>query len=456
MAGLSRRGFLARSGVLAGGLVVGSGAACSSGGDGGGDADEQGDDGDAGRDDQGSSTSLPFDPGDWASVRDQFPLTPDLRHFAAFVLAAHPAPVAAAIERHRRGLDEDTNGYLAATEADAESAVRTAAGEYLDAPPGDIALTDSTTMGLGLVYGGLRLGPGQEVVTTEHDFYSTHEALRLQAERTGATVRRVRLYDDPADASVDGLVGPLVEAVTPATRALAVTWVHSGTGVKLPVAAIAEALRDVNDDRDEDDRVLLCVDGIHGLGVEDVTVADLGCDFLISGTHKWLFGPRGTGIVWGRPEAWAAVAAAIPPFSPDSFTGWVTGTPATGEPPGLRTSPGGYHSFEHRWAATEAFAFHQAIGKQAVAERTHDQATRLKEGLADVPGVELVTPMSAELSSGIVCVAPEAAPEEVLGALQAEGIVASLTPYAHSYVRFGPSIVTTPDEVDAVVEALRA
>jgi selenocysteine lyase/cysteine desulfurase len=91
-----------------------------------------------------------------------------------------------------------------------------------------------------------------------------------------------------------------------------------------------------------------------------------------------------------------------------------------------------------------------------VAERTHDQATRLKEGLADVPGIDLVTPMSVELSSGIVCVAPEAAPEEVLGVLLAEGIVASLTPYAQSYVRFGPSIVTTPDEVDAVVEALRA
>ena len=51
--------------------------------------------------------------------------------------------------------------------------------------PRSLALTDSTTMGLGLLYGGLRLAPDEEVLTTEHDFYATHEALRLP-RRSGA------------------------------------------------------------------------------------------------------------------------------------------------------------------------------------------------------------------------------------------------------------------------------
>ena len=55
--------------------------------------------------------------------------------------------------------------------------------------------------------------------------------------------------------------------------------------------------------RDERDRVLFCVDGVHGLGIEDVTVDDPGCDFLIAGTRKWLFRPRGTGLIWGHAEA---------------------------------------------------------------------------------------------------------------------------------------------------------
>src|SRR5690606_41594887 len=82
--------------------------------------------------------------------------------------------------------------------------VRQAAAEYLGARPEEVALTDSTTMGLGLLYGGIRLRPGQEVLTTEHDFYSTHQALALRERRDGVAVRRVRLYDDPAAATAGG------------------------------------------------------------------------------------------------------------------------------------------------------------------------------------------------------------------------------------------------------------
>jgi selenocysteine lyase/cysteine desulfurase len=446
MGDLSRRAFLSRSGAVAGSLALGGAAACQSGDDG---SDPRGGA-------EGAAGQTAFDPGDWASIRDQFPLTPDIRHFAAFVLAAHPRPVADAIERHRRGLDEDTHGYLEERQGESELAARNAAAEYLEADPSEIAFTDSTTMGLGLVYGGLRLRPGQEVLTTEHDFYSTHEALRLVADRHGATVRRVRLYDQPARASVDEIVGRLSAAVTAATRAVAVTWVHSSTGVKLPIAQIAAALADVNAGRDAADRVLLCVDGVHGLGAEDDTVTTLGCDFLISGTHKWLFGPRGTGIVWGRREAWEAIGPTIPPFAAEHFGAWAAGASPQGTDPGASNTPGGYHSFEHRWAVAEAFRFHLDIGKAAVAQRTSEQATQLKAGLADVAGVDVVTPTDPALSAGIVCVSTGAvAPAGVVGALINRQIAASVTPYRESYLRFGPSIVTSPEEVDAVVDAMR-
>jgi selenocysteine lyase/cysteine desulfurase len=224
--------------------------------------------------------------------------------------------------------------------------------------------------------------------------------------------------------------------------------------VKLPVAEIAAALADANAGRAEEDRALLCVDGVHGLGVEDTTVSDLGCDFLVAGTHKWLFGPRGTGIVWGRADAWPAVDTTIPPFEPDSFGEWIAGQPPTPQS-GVRFTPGGYHSFEHRWALAEAFRFHLDIGKAAVAERTHEQAGRLKDGLAGVPDLPLITPASAEVSAGIVCVdTADGDAAAVVARLAGEGFDASVTPYRESYVRFGPSIVTTPDDVDALVEAL--
>ncbi|HEX2773076.1 MAG TPA: aminotransferase class V-fold PLP-dependent enzyme, partial [Micromonosporaceae bacterium] len=177
----------------------------------------------------------PLDPRSWESVRAQFALDPDVAHLSTYVFAPHPAPVRAAISRHRDGLDRDAVGYLHDNQERRDQAVAAAAARYLGARPDQIAFTDSTTMGLGLLYSGLRLAAGDEVLTTEHDFYATHEALRLRAERDGATVRRVRLYTDPAKASEDEIATNLAGAVTGRTRAIAVTWVHSSTGVKLPI-----------------------------------------------------------------------------------------------------------------------------------------------------------------------------------------------------------------------------
>ena len=67
-----------------------------------------------------------------------------------------------------------------------EDAVRAAAADYTGGKPDEIALTGNTTTGLALLYGGLPLRPRQEIVTTTHDHYVTHEALRLRAVHTGA------------------------------------------------------------------------------------------------------------------------------------------------------------------------------------------------------------------------------------------------------------------------------
>ena len=360
-----------------------------------------------------------LDPNDWASVRAQFALRDGVANLTTFVFASHPASVRAAIERHRAGLDADPYGYLGANESTLDEAVLAAAAAYLGTEPNRIALTDSTTMGLGLLYSGLHLAPDDEVLTTEHDFYSTHESLRLRALRDGATVRRVRLYDEPEQADADQIVSRLVAALTSRTRVVAITWVHSSSGVRLPVRALADALAQANAAREPGQRALLCVDGVHGFGIEDAGPDQLGCDFLVSGGHKWLFGPRGTGFIWGRPEAWARHTPIIPTFSGDPDG-----------PPGAFATPGGYHSFEHRWALAEAFGLHQTIGRARIAARSHALAARLKEGLAGIGAVRLRTPRSADLSAGIVCCEVDGyTAREAVAKLRPTGVWASATPY---------------------------
>lgn len=373
---------------------------------------------------------------DWAAVRRQFRLASGWTHMGGLLLASHPAPVRRAIERHRRGLDANPVHYLHDRGPALEADVLRAAGAYLRALPTDIALTDSTTMGLGLLYNGLELRAGDEVLTTTHDFFATHESLRLKAARAGATVRRVTLYRNAARATQDEIVTSLVGALGPRTRVIALTWVHSSTGVKLPLARIRLELGRRN--------LLICVDGVHGLGVESASVGSLGCDFLVAGCHKWLFGPRGTGFVWGRTSSWDSVGATIP-----SFSGSAT--------PGAEMTPGGFHSFEHRWALSEAFRFHMRIGKRRVEARIHALNRRLKAGLAAMSHVTLVTPRSDTLSAGLVCFSVDRlSPEAVVAALRRRRIIATVTPYYPPYARLAPGLLNTPADVDRALRAIRA
>jgi len=383
---------------------------------------------------------------EWQAVRDQFALDPDIAHFAAFVLASPPKVVRDAIDRIRAALDFDASHYV---DQNIDGPVRRAAASYLDALPGEIALTQSTTAGLGLVYGGLQLGEGDEVLTTEHDFYSTYESLRRASQRTGATINRIRLYDAPSAADAGDIVEHIADGLTPRTRAVAITWVHSGTGVKLPIRAIAELLAEHNESAGDERPALLCVDGLHGFGVEDETMASLGCDVFVAGTHKWIWGPRGTGIVWATATAWESITGPTPPFEQTHFDGWISQEPPGPAPGGPANTPGGYVDFEHRMAMKEAFEFHEFVGKAAIQERTHGQATQLKEGLSEIAGVQLVTPMSADLSSGIVCLtfADTGRQFALLDDLRAAGYSTSITPYRDPYLRIGPSIVTNPDQL---------
>ena len=393
----------------------------------------------------------------WDKVREQFNLRRDLIHMASFFLVSHPAPVREAIERHRRGLDENPFIYVSENEERLEAVVLGAAAGYLGVNPDDIALTDSTTMGLGLLYGGLSLRPGQEVLTTTHDHYSTQESLRLRAQRTGASIRTIPLYRDLQSVSRDEIVETLLASVRPETRIVAVTWVHSSTGLKLPIRAMADGLAKINANRADGDRALLCVDGVHGLGVEAVNLPDLGCDFFVAGCHKWVFGPRGTGLVWGQPRAWPVAQPLIPTFNFEAYRIWMKDIPPKPMPYGAISTPGGFHSFEHRWALDEAFRFHLAIGKGRVAERIHSLNSQLKTGLAAMPHVILHTPRSQDLSAGIVCFEVRGwKPAAVVKHLLTRRVVASETPYAVKYIRLAPSLVTSSEDVERVLEEVGA
>jgi isopenicillin-N epimerase len=152
-------------------------------------------------------------------------------------------------------------------------------------------------------------------------------------------------------------------------------------------------------------------------------------------------------VVW-RADAWDITRPTIPTWEPgvfNSLIGWRERPPVGG---GQLMSPGGYHAFDHTWALGSAFDMHARLGKARVMERIHALNRELKEGLRAMRHVRLATPLSPELSAGIVCFDVDGmTPEQVVAALGDKGVIASRTPYRRQYARLCPGLLTPGDDV---------
>ena len=391
---------------------------------------------------------------EWEAVRADFPIKTDKIQMSQMLLASHPTAVSAAIEKYRKALDENPAEYIEANFPPLERATLMAAGKYLATDPREFALTDSTTMGLSLLYSGFQLKPEDDILSTTHDHYSTEKSLDYAAQRSGATLRRINLHGPPSTASKEEILDNLEKAILPNTRIVAVTYVQSSTGLKLPIKEMSAVIADANKTRTAANRIYFCVDAVHGFGVENITVSELGCDFLIAGTHKWLFGPRGTGILWAKKDAWEMVSPIIPPFS-SAFLMWMDTIPDGPLDFYSKMTPGGFHSFEHRWALKAAFDYHRTIGKEKIQNRTHQLSTMLKEGLQSIPHIKLHTPISTELSSGINCFEVDGLDaKKTVKKLHEANIIGSTTPYKKVYARLTPCIINTEEEVRQCIKVL--
>ncbi|NMX68873.1 aminotransferase class V-fold PLP-dependent enzyme [Pseudomonas sp. WS 5111] len=393
---------------------------------------------------QAASAKAPVDK--WAGLRQLFDQDPNYIHFSNFLITSHPRPVREAIERHRAALDRNpglTMDWDLQEPWKREGQVRDWAGRYLQAKPGQIALTGSTTEGLAMIYGGIHVRPDQEILTTEHEHFSTDSILALRTQRDGTQVRKIKLFANAHHVSVDEVLTAIERNIRPNTRVLGMTWVQSGSGVKLPIAEIGQLVKRHNQGREEKDRILYVVDGVHGFGVEDLAFPDMHCDFFIAGTHKWMFGPRGTGLVCAASEQVTTLTPSMPTFSED--TDFAT-----------TFSPGGYHAFEHRWALDEAFKLHLQLGKAEVQQRIHSLNSYLKERLQARPNIELVTPANPQLSAGFSFFRVKGQDSDKVAAYLMRNRVVSdaVNRDVGPVVRTAPGLLNTEDEVDRFLALL--
>ncbi|NNK91869.1 MAG: aminotransferase class V-fold PLP-dependent enzyme [Acidimicrobiia bacterium] len=168
------------------------------------------------------------------------------------------------------------------------SRLRSALGALIDAPAEEIALANSSSYGIHLVADGLGLVAGDQVIVASNDFPSTILPwLRLRnagVEVVGVQPMRSVLSPDE-----------IAAAITPRTRVVCLTWVHSFSGQVIDLDAIGELCRSAG--------VLFVVNGSQGVGAIPLRVHEHPVDVLTSVGFKWLCGPYGTGFCWLHADA---------------------------------------------------------------------------------------------------------------------------------------------------------
>ena len=231
-------------------------------------------------------------------MRELFLLDPDLVFLNHGSFGACPRPVFDEYQRLQRELERSPVEFLSLKRGLPAliAAARERLAAFVGAAAADLILIPNATTGVNAVARALDLQPGDEVVSTTHEYGGNELLWRHVCESRGA--RLVEVDTLPATA-VDDLLG----AFTPRTRALFVSHISSPTALCFPAEELCAQARAAG--------VLTIVDGAHAPGQVDLDVSAIGADFYAGNCHKWLCAPKGAGFLHVRPEVQALLEPSI-------------------------------------------------------------------------------------------------------------------------------------------------
>ncbi len=351
----------------------------------------------------------------------------------------HPAPrvVMNAVHRHldfANGAPTNNSwGFLRPR----KEYVRRLIADTFGCSPEEIALTRNVTEAMQIPLMGLDLKPGDEVLTTSHDYPSMKNALFQREKKDGVVVKMFSFPTPPA--SLQELADLFEKNVTPRTKLILVCHITNLTGQIFPIKEICNMARARG--------IEVVIDGAHSFGHFDYKLSDLDCDIYGGNLHKWMMAPIGNGFLYVRKEKIKKIWPLFP--APDPLGDNI-------------------RKFEHYgtqqealWAAVpEAFAFHNGIGAKNKEERLRYLREYWRTRLKDLPGFRFLTSLDPRQSCGI-------------GTFYLEGIdTGKLASHLRSRyqiittsirvpgdgptaLRITPSVYTTLNELDTFVRAVR-
>ncbi len=322
----------------------------------------------------------------WRELRTQFTIPTTDAFFNTATLGSSPRAVQEAVLTSLQHIDRDIADWDYKGDSEnfftgyyPEMAYRDQLGTVLNCAGRDVALTQNATFGMNFVANGLDLRPGDEVVVTDQAHPGGRKGYDLRAKRDGIVVRQITV---PAPAaSPDQLIDLYLAATTSRTRVWAIPHISSSRAIRYPVARLCALARERN--------IWSVVDGAQSLGHIAVDVQALGCDAFYASPHKWMLGPKGTGLLYVRPDRQEELWATLPSSAWDNETD-----------PMFRLMQYGTGNLSLLIGLGVAADFHNQIGSGRIEQRDVALAEQLRTGLAAIPGTVIVSPTHPDLTCG--------------------------------------------------------
>ena len=317
------------------------------------------------------SPSAPEGPSEGHAALEQFQLSPDLIHLNHGSYGAVPKAVRDAQDRWRAHIESNPTGFFR-DELPAE--LRRLAGiaaARFGGKPNDWVFCENATAAVNSVLASFGLRAGDEIVTTSHAYGAVLKAMRIWAQRFGAKVVVAQI---PAVVeSEEQVVQAIAESFSDRTRLLVIDHITSATAIVFPVSQIVKAAHARG--------IAVLVDGAHVPGHLPLDVDAIGADWYTGNAHKWLFAPKGCGLLWTARERQAqTLPTVLSHGAPDGYTqafDWIGTRDVTA------------------WLCFEAAArFHDARGSESLMARNRDLAEQACALLASRLGMLPTAPAS--------------------------------------------------------------
>lgn len=373
----------------------------------------------------------------------EFLLDPDVVFLNHGSFGACPREVHDEYQRIQRELEAQPVYFLQQRLPQLLSDARAKLAQFIGSEHEEVVFVPNPTFAVNALARSLKLGEGDELLTSNHEYGACMNAWRFMQQRVG-----FKILQQPIElpvASDEEIVDSIWKGVTDQTKVIFLSHITSATALTLPVAEICRRARQRN--------ILTIIDGAHVPGQLELDVKAIDADFYVGTCHKWLCAPKGASLFYARKELQHLVEPLV--------VGWGWGDVER------KFNSGSDFNDYFEWTGThdpsayltvpKAILFQQQHDWPNVRQHCHELANQAIEAACDVPGIHRVHADTFFQQMALIELPADTNVDQLKRDLwQAYRIEVPVIPWRdHVFVRISIQAYNTEADVAQLVKALR-